>query len=50
MHSCLVWSYRKTVTEIKLNGVVIKSRVNTGWGGTDFKKDRVWNAYDINGC
>ena len=25
-------------------------RVNTGWGGRDEKKDRVWNAYDIDGC
>ena len=56
MHYCLAWRYRKIVTQFKVNGVVINSwtqrlfRVNTGWGGRDEKKDRVWNAYDIDGC
>ena len=52
MHYCQAWRYRKTVTQWKVNGVVINSvtqrlfRVNTGWGNVD----RVWNAYDIDGC
>lgn len=52
MHYCLAWRYRKIVTQYKANGVVIQSftqrlfRVNTGWGD----QDRVWNAYDIDGC
>ena len=52
MHYCVAWRYRKIVTQFKVNGVVINSftqrlfRVNTGWGD----QDRVWNAYDIDGC
>jgi hypothetical protein len=52
MHYCVAWRYRKTVVQVKLNGQVISSatgrwfRVNTGWGN----QDRVWNAYDIDGC
>lgn len=51
-HYCVAWRYRKNVTQVKVNGQVIKSwterlfRVNTGWGN----QDRVWNAYDIDGC
>jgi hypothetical protein len=51
-HYCVAWRYRKNVTKIMINGNVIQSwtqrlfRVNTGWGN----QDRVWNAYDIDGC
>ncbi len=51
-HYCMAWRYRKTVTQVKVNGNVISTgiarlfRVNTGWGNAD----RVWNAYDIDGC
>ncbi|HWB02187.1 MAG TPA: hypothetical protein VG796_04120 [Verrucomicrobiales bacterium] len=51
-HYCVAWRYRKNVTKLYLKGEVYHTwterlfRVNTGWGDAD----RVWNAYDIDGC
>jgi hypothetical protein len=56
MHYCVAYRYRRTVTEFKANGTTIAKytqrlfRVNTGWGASAAKRDRVWNAYDIDGC
>ncbi len=52
----MAWRYRKTVRKLYFGSEVYKTwtfrsfRVNTGWGNTSAKKDRVWNAYDIDGC
>jgi hypothetical protein len=55
-HYCVAYRYRRTTTEIKANGTLISKsvqrffRVNTGWGAHPDNRDRVWNAYDIDGC
>ncbi len=55
-HYAMAWRYRRTARTLYVGDTPYKTfiwrqfRVNTGWGKAAGKKDRVWNAYDIDGC